>query len=61
LRVVEKGLQSIANKDNSVTSCSTKNIDKLKADKPLGIFKRNQFYFPELERINKCAYFDYQR
>jgi hypothetical protein len=25
------------------------------------IFKRNDFLFPELERINQCAYFDYQR
>jgi predicted RecB family nuclease len=61
LRVVEKGLQSIATTDNSVESCSTKNIDELKTDKPLSIFKRNQFHFPELEKINKCAYFDYQR
>ena len=23
--------------------------------------KRNEFYFPALDRINRCAYFDYQR
>jgi len=25
------------------------------------IYKRNEFYFPALDRINRCAYFDYQR
>jgi predicted RecB family nuclease len=25
------------------------------------VYKRNDFYFPALERINRCAYFDYQR
>jgi transposase-like protein len=25
------------------------------------IFKRNNFYFPAFDRINRCAYFDYQR
>lgn len=34
--------------------------DDLKRQHPYG-FGRNEFYFPELARINKCAYFDYQR
>jgi len=25
------------------------------------IFKRNEFFFPAFDRINKCSYFDYQR
>jgi len=25
------------------------------------IYKRNDFYFPAFDRINRCAYFDYQR
>ena len=42
-------------------SFSAKNVDEIKAEKPLGLFKRNDFCFPELEKINRCAYFDYQR
>ena len=34
--------------------------DNLKRKHPYG-FGRNEFCFPELDRLNKCAYFDYQR
>jgi predicted RecB family nuclease len=62
VRVVNAALQSISANDNAAhISYSAKHTDELKAEKPLGIFKRNQFYYPELEQINKRAYFDYQR
>ena len=32
----------------------------MKRESPYG-FKRNEFVFPELETINKAAYWDYQR
>jgi hypothetical protein len=59
---VDAGLRSISANDNAAhITCPAKYTDELKAEKPLGIFKRNQFYYPELEQINKRAYFDYQR
>ena len=62
VRVVDTGLRSIsANDIAGHISYPAKYTDELKAEKPLGIFKRNQFYYPELEQINKRAYFDYQR
>jgi len=62
LRVVDAGLRSIAANDNAANiTYPAKFTDELKAEKPLGIFKHNQFYYPELEQINKRAYFDYQR
>ena len=62
LRVVDAGLRSISANENSAHSTyPVKYTDELKAEKPLGIIKRNQFYYPELEQINKRAYFDYQR
>ena len=62
LRVVDAGLRSISANDNAAhIAYPVKHTDELKAEKPLGIFKRNQFYYPELEQINKRAYFDYQR
>jgi len=62
LRVVDAGLRSISANDNAANiTYPAKFTDELKAEKPLGIFKRNQFYYPELEQINKRAYFDYQR
>ena len=60
LRVVEEGLQGIIG-NHGATACLTKNADEIKAEKPLGIFKRNEFCFQEFSTINKCAYFDYQR
>lgn len=62
LRIVDAGLRSFYS--NDYAACMTypaKYTDELKAEKPLGIFKRNQFVYPELEQINKRAYFDYQR
>jgi uncharacterized protein YprB with RNaseH-like and TPR domain len=62
LRIVDAGLRSISANDNAAhIAYSAKYTDELKADKPFGIFKRNQFVYPELEQINKRAYFDYQR
>ncbi|MBE0427612.1 MAG: TM0106 family RecB-like putative nuclease [Nitrospirae bacterium] len=60
LRILEKMLQGIAN-NNNIAQWPTKNTSELHPEKPLGIFKKNNFFFPELERINSCAYFDYQR
>ncbi len=62
LQIVEAGLRSFST--DEYAACMTypaKFTDDLKAEKPLGIFKRNQFIYPELEQINKRAYFDYQR
>jgi len=61
LRLVEEELQGIVANDGGAAACLTKNADEIKAEKPLGIFKRNEFFFPEFTTINKCAYFDYQR
>ncbi len=60
LQALEKELLCIAS-ENRVAAHLTKFTTDLQAEKPLGIFKKNNFYFPELERINNCAYFDYQR
>lgn len=57
LRMLEQALQN----DSLVASTRTQNTAQLQPEKPLGIFKKNNFIFPELERINSCAYFDYQR
>ena len=61
LRVVEEELQGIVSNDGGAAACRTKNADEIKAEKPLGIFKRNEFCFREFTTINKCAYNDYQR
>ena len=61
LRVVEEELQGIVSNDGGAAAFRTKNADEIKAEKPLGIFKRNEFCFREFTTINKCAYFDYQR
>ena len=62
LRVVDACLRRISGNDSAEQKTyPAKHTDELKAQKPLGIFKRNQFYYPELEQINKRAYFDYQR
>jgi hypothetical protein len=60
LRMLEKVLQGVAN-DNNIAQWPTKNTAELLPEKPLGIFKKNKFFSAELERINSCAYFDYQR
>jgi predicted RecB family nuclease len=62
LQTVLNACEKIGNDPlSTLTSCPTKLADETKADKPLGIFKRNNFVFPELDRINSCAYFDYQQ
>ena len=61
LRIVERGLRGIAEDGYRFGECAIKNAEELKAEKPLGIFKRNEFCFPELDKINKKAYWDYQR
>ncbi len=62
VRAVDACLRSISTNDNAAhKNYPAKHTDELKAQKPLWIFKRNQFYYPELEQINKRAYFDYQR
>jgi predicted RecB family nuclease len=61
LRAVEREIRRISQNTASATACLTKNIDEIRADKPHGIFKKNDFYFPELDKINNCAYFDYQQ
>jgi predicted RecB family nuclease len=62
LRVVTDALRSIASKTPTFGSCigTVIQAEDLKREHPYG-FGRNEFFFPELERINKCAYFDYQR
>ena len=47
--------QAEGSSDNNVV-----HADMLKRDSPYG-FKRNAFLFPELDVINKAAYWDYQR
>ena len=62
MRVVTDTLRSIANKTLTAGS-SIENVtqaDEMKREHPYG-FGRNEFFFPELALINKCAYFDYQR
>ncbi len=61
LRILERSLSSMAEDSVVFGECTIKNADELKAEKPLGIFKRNEFIFPELDKINKKAYWDYQR
>jgi len=62
LQLVLKACENLNNDEPSKElSCQTKHTDEIKPSKPLGIFKRNQFIFPELDAINKKAYWDYQR
>jgi predicted RecB family nuclease len=58
LRVVVDALYAIH--DGSPGS-ETVDAGALKARSLLGKFKKNTFLFPELEFINSCAYFNYQR
>jgi predicted RecB family nuclease len=62
LQVVTHTLERICD-NNSASSAVPSNVistDDLKREHPYG-FGRNPFFFPELERINRCAYFAYQR
>jgi hypothetical protein len=62
LQTVSNACEKIGNDPlATVTSCPTKLADEIKANKPLGIFKRNDFVFPELDKINKRAYWNYQQ
>jgi predicted RecB family nuclease len=62
LRVVTDALRSIASKTPTSASCigTVIQAENLKREHPYG-FGRNEFFFPELDTINRCAYFDYQR
>lgn len=60
LQTVGNCLSSMSNDDNK-TKYHTMHTDQLKREKPYDIFNSNDFCFPELEKINRCAYFDYQR
>ncbi len=51
---------SIISKDSNATKYHTMHTYQPKREKPYGFFSRNDFCFPELEKINRCAYFDYQ-
>jgi len=61
LRTVEREVRRIGLNTANTTVCLTKNIDEIKPDKHHSIFKKNDFFFPELDKINACAYFDYQQ
>ena len=62
LRIVTDVLRSIASRTLAPGSRigGVVQAEDLKRENPYG-FGRNEFFFPELTRINKCAYFDYQR
>ena len=48
------------NYENPALSAKITETDNLPRKWPR-LYKRNTFYSPELDRINQCAYFDYQR
>ncbi|RJO61759.1 TM0106 family RecB-like putative nuclease [candidate division WS5 bacterium] len=60
LRTIVNYLEGLSTTNNSV-QYRTKHTDQIKRDKPYDIFRENNFCFPDLEKINRCAYFDYQR
>ena len=62
LRLVSDTLRLIASNKLAAGSGmgSITQAEDLKREHPYG-FGRNAFFFPELDIINKCAYFDYQR
>ncbi|RPI37352.1 MAG: TM0106 family RecB-like putative nuclease, partial [Nitrospiraceae bacterium] len=60
LRTVANYLEGIS-ATNNFERYPTKHTDQIKRDKPYDIFRENNFCFPDLEKINRCAYFDYQR
>ena len=61
LHVVTAALDSIAgNAPTDSAFGSVSHAEDLKREHPYG-FGRNEFFFPEWDQINKCAYFDYQR
>jgi len=60
LQAVQRTIAEMGRHTTDETDLSVKRVEDLKDDKPRGVFKKNEFYFPELEKINSCAYFDYQ-
>jgi len=60
LKIVVGYLKGASDID-SVTKYPTKQTHQIKREKPYDIFHSNEFCFPELDKINRCAYFDYQR
>lgn len=63
LEVVTKALLEIGRGPTGEGPCSpghVVNVAKLKREHPYG-FKRNTFAFPELDAVNKAAYWNYQR
>jgi predicted RecB family nuclease len=58
LRVVVEALYAIR---DHAPGYEAVDASMLKARGVLGKFKKNEFFFPELEVINSCAYFNYQR
>lgn len=60
LKRVVDCLASISVNGNDIKYPIT-HTDQIRREKPYDIFRKNEFCFPELEKINHCAYFDYQR
>lgn len=63
LRTVTEALSAIS-ESRSVAGAKTPR-DTVDADQLVrgwpNQYRRNDFFFPELDRVNRCAYFDYQR
>ena len=57
LEVVATALEDIGGASTSRLVASTDDI----ANESSLRFGRHEFFFPQLERVNRCAYFDYQR
>ena len=61
-----RALRSVANclatisVDGNAIKYPIMHTDQIRRGKPYDIFRSNEFCFPELEKINRCAYFDYQ-
>jgi predicted RecB family nuclease len=60
LYTVTNALENITRRNSPNTSGSVIHTDDIISEYP-SIFKRNNFFLPEFEQINRCAYFDYQR
>lgn len=57
VRTVVKGLRHIGSESPLAYSVSEHDVPA----GPPAHFGKQTFFFPELDRVNKCAYFDYQR
>ena len=63
LKTVSEALSAICESQSvpgAERPLSTVDADQLARGWPNN-YKRNDFYFPELDHVNRCAYFDYQR